>query len=196
MVHYVQGTEGCTRQILHGSATPTEAVGRAIQHSQESLRVLAKRHGINQKTVAKRKQRTSVADNPTGPKDRKSTVLSISEEAILVAFGKHTLLPLEGCPLCPAAALWRAAAVAPRPGPNRARESATAGCSGWLRWPRNRRSAPCRRSRHSAAPHGLASPRAGYITGTIVTIDGGIAAHGSIIKPRRRAPPVKRHQQA
>ena len=33
----------------------------------------------------------------------------------------------------------------------------------------------------------LASPRAGYITGTIVTIDGGIAAHGSIIKPRRGA---------
>jgi NAD(P)-dependent dehydrogenase (short-subunit alcohol dehydrogenase family) len=31
----------------------------------------------------------------------------------------------------------------------------------------------------------LASPRAGYITGTVVTIDGGIAAHGSIIKPRR-----------
>jgi NAD(P)-dependent dehydrogenase (short-subunit alcohol dehydrogenase family) len=30
----------------------------------------------------------------------------------------------------------------------------------------------------------LASPRAGYISGTIVTIDGGIAAYGSIIKPR------------
>src|SRR5712692_6464335 len=30
----------------------------------------------------------------------------------------------------------------------------------------------------------LASPRAGYITGTIVTIDGGVAAYGSIIKPR------------
>ena len=30
----------------------------------------------------------------------------------------------------------------------------------------------------------LASPRAGYITGTIVTIDGGIAARGSIIKER------------
>jgi NAD(P)-dependent dehydrogenase (short-subunit alcohol dehydrogenase family) len=28
----------------------------------------------------------------------------------------------------------------------------------------------------------LASPRAAYITGTIVTIDGGIAARGSIIK--------------
>jgi NAD(P)-dependent dehydrogenase (short-subunit alcohol dehydrogenase family) len=30
----------------------------------------------------------------------------------------------------------------------------------------------------------LASPRADYITGTIVTIDGGIAAYGSIIKAR------------
>lgn len=34
----------------------------------------------------------------------------------------------------------------------------------------------------------LASPRAGYITGTIVTIDGGIAARGSIIKERSVRP--------
>lgn len=33
----------------------------------------------------------------------------------------------------------------------------------------------------------LASPRAGYITGTIVTIDGGIAARGSIIKTSKHA---------
>ena len=45
-------------QILHGCATTTEAVRRAIQHSQESLRALAKRYGINQKTVAKWKKRS------------------------------------------------------------------------------------------------------------------------------------------
>src|SRR5665213_1322119 len=84
-------------QILHGSARTTAAVRRAIQHSQESLRALAKRHGINQKTVAKWKKRTAVGDLPTGPKDAKSTVLSIEEEAILVAFRRHTLLPLDDC---------------------------------------------------------------------------------------------------
>jgi transposase InsO family protein len=84
-------------QILHGSATTTEAIRRAIQHSQESLRALANRYGINQKTVAKWKNRSSVVDLPTGPKDPKSTVLSIEEEAIIVAFRKHTLLPLDDC---------------------------------------------------------------------------------------------------
>src|SRR4051795_8373744 len=84
-------------QVLHGSATTTEAIRRAIQHSQESLRQLAKRYGINQKTVAKWKKRTSVADVPTGPKTSTSTVLSIEEEAIIVAFRRHTLLPLDDC---------------------------------------------------------------------------------------------------
>ena len=84
-------------QVLHGSATTTEAVRRAIQHSQESLRVLAKRHGINQKTVAKWKKRTSTTDLPTGPKEAKSTVLTVEQEAIIVAFRRHTLLPLDDC---------------------------------------------------------------------------------------------------
>src|SRR6185437_15774943 len=90
--------EGCTMgQVLHGSATTTEAVRRAIQHSQESLRALARRYGINPKTVAEWKRRSSVADLPTGPKDPKSTVLSIEQEAIVVAFRRHTLLPLDDC---------------------------------------------------------------------------------------------------
>src|SRR3546814_5535299 len=59
-------------QVLQGSATTTEAIRRAIQHSQASLRTLAKRYGINQKTVAKWKKRTSAADLPTGPKEPRS----------------------------------------------------------------------------------------------------------------------------
>jgi transposase InsO family protein len=84
-------------QVLHGSATTTEAVRRAIQHSQASLRSLAKRYGINQKTVAKWKKRTSVADRPTGPREPASTVLSAEDEAVIVAFRRHTLLPLDDC---------------------------------------------------------------------------------------------------
>src|ERR1041384_2968094 len=84
-------------QVLHGCATTTTAIRRAIQHSQASLRALAKRYGINPKTVAKWRQRSSVADRPTGPKAAKSTVLSIEEEAVVVAFRRHTLLPLDDC---------------------------------------------------------------------------------------------------
>ena len=84
-------------QVLHGCATTTEAIRRAIQDSQESLRVLATRHGINPKTVAKWKKRSSVNDLPTGPREPKSTVLSVEEEAIVVAFRRHTLLPLDDC---------------------------------------------------------------------------------------------------
>ena len=84
-------------QVLHGSATTTEVVRRAIQHSQASLRALASRYGINQKTVAKWKRRSSVADLPTGPRDPRSTILSSEDEAVIVAFRRHTLLPLDDC---------------------------------------------------------------------------------------------------
>jgi len=53
-------------QILHGCARTTEAVRRTIQHRQESLSVLARRYGINPKTVAKRRQRTTVQNAPMG----------------------------------------------------------------------------------------------------------------------------------
>jgi transposase InsO family protein len=84
-------------QVLHGSATTTEAVRRAIQGSQESLRALARRYGINPKTVAKWRKRSTTLDRPTGPKQTRSTVLSVEDEAVVVAFRKHTLLPLDDC---------------------------------------------------------------------------------------------------
>src|SRR5215217_8387222 len=90
--------EGCAMgQVLHGSARTTAAVRRAIHHSQESLRALARRHGINPKTVAKWKKRTSVQDKRTGPKEPRSTVLALEEEAVIVAFRRHTFLPLDDC---------------------------------------------------------------------------------------------------
>ncbi len=83
-------------QIRHESATTTEAIRRAIQNSEESLKALSVLYGseegqktirgivfpTNQKTVAKWRKRTSVADLPTGPKDAESTVLTLDEEAI------------------------------------------------------------------------------------------------------------------
>jgi len=54
-------------RVLHGSARAPEAVRRAIQHSQESLRPLACRHGVNPKTIAKWRARGDVADRRTGP---------------------------------------------------------------------------------------------------------------------------------
>lgn len=84
-------------QVQHGSATTTAAVRRAIQHSQASLRALAARYGVDPKTVAKWKKRSSVADRKTGPTEPRSTVLSAENEAVTVAFRRHTLLPLDDC---------------------------------------------------------------------------------------------------
>ena len=44
-------------QVLHGSATTTEAVRRAIQRSEESVRALARRYLISPMTVQKWRQR-------------------------------------------------------------------------------------------------------------------------------------------
>lgn len=84
-------------QVLHGSARTTEAVRRAIQHSQASLRDLAQRFGVNPKTIAEWRKRSSVADQPTGPKAPRSSVLSADQVTIIVAFRRHTLLPLDDC---------------------------------------------------------------------------------------------------
>jgi transposase-like protein len=84
-------------QVLHGSATTTEAVRRAIQLRQESVRALAKRYGVSPTTVQKWRKRSTTADAPMGPKEARSTVLSPDEEAVIVAFRRHTLLPLDDC---------------------------------------------------------------------------------------------------
>src|SRR3712207_9169496 len=84
-------------QVLHGSATTTEAIRRAIQNSQASLRVLAERHGINPKTVAKWRKRDTTADRRTGPGAPISRVLWVRKGALVVAFGRTPLRRLVDC---------------------------------------------------------------------------------------------------
>ncbi|MBW1758214.1 MAG: IS481 family transposase [Deltaproteobacteria bacterium] len=84
-------------QVLHGCAATTHAVRAAIQRSQASIAELSRTYGLNLKTVAKWKKRDGVDDAPMGPKEPHSTVLSKEEEALAVAFRRHTLLPLDDC---------------------------------------------------------------------------------------------------
>src|SRR5436305_3329974 len=84
-------------QVRHGSATTTHAVRAAIQRSQASLATLSRELGINPKTVAKWRKRATVEDLKTGPKAPHSTTLTEAEEAMVVAFRRHTLLPLDDC---------------------------------------------------------------------------------------------------
>jgi hypothetical protein len=84
-------------QILHGCAKTTEAIRRSIQNSQKSIAKLAEELSLNPKTIRKWKKRSFQHDAPMGPKEIHSTVLSKEEEALIVAFRKHTLLPLDDC---------------------------------------------------------------------------------------------------
>ena len=84
-------------QILHGSAKTTHAVRNAIQRSKATIAELAEQYDLNPKTVMKWRSRDTLEDRRMGPKEPRSTVLSPEEEALCVAFRKHTLLPLDDC---------------------------------------------------------------------------------------------------
>ena len=85
---------------LHGSARTTPRVRAELQRSQDATRRLAAHYRLNPKTVAKWRKRTSTADAPMGPSRPHSSVLTETEEAIVVEFRRRTLLPLDdvlGC---------------------------------------------------------------------------------------------------
>ena len=84
-------------QVRHGCATTTHAIRATIQRSQATTAALSRELGINVKTVAKWRKRETLEDRKTGPTEPSSTVLSSSEEAMIVAFRRHTLLPLDDC---------------------------------------------------------------------------------------------------
>lgn len=80
---------------LHGSARTTPRVRAELQASQESTRALAARYGLNVKTVAKWRTRSTTADKPMGPAKPRSVRLSDAEEAMVVELRRCTLLPLD-----------------------------------------------------------------------------------------------------
>lgn len=84
-------------QIRHGSVTATHAVRAAIQRSQASLATLSRELGVNPKTVAKWRKRTTVHYLKTGLKAPHSTILTEAKEAIVVLFRRHTLLTVDDC---------------------------------------------------------------------------------------------------
>lgn len=84
-------------RALHGSATTTHALRTAMQRSQASIAELSRTYGLDRKTVAKWRKRSSVADARRGPRERRSSVLSREEEALVVAFRRHRLPPLDDC---------------------------------------------------------------------------------------------------
>jgi hypothetical protein len=86
------------RQILHRCAKTTEVVRGAIQRSQESIRAFSERSALNSQTIMKWCNRRFVREmRPMGTKQVHSSVLSLEEEAMIVAFHQHILLPLDDC---------------------------------------------------------------------------------------------------
>jgi hypothetical protein len=83
------------RSKTHSCATTTPSVRRAIQASEETNIVLAKRHGVNRKTIAKWKAREFISDERMGPKNPRSTLLTLEDEAIILAYRWRTRLALD-----------------------------------------------------------------------------------------------------
>jgi hypothetical protein len=83
------------RSKTHSCATTTPSVRRAIQASEETNIALAKRHGVNRKTIAKWKAREFISDERMGPKNPRSTLLTLEDEAIILAYRWRTRLALD-----------------------------------------------------------------------------------------------------
>ena len=91
---------GTTDQGLHGSATLTKRQRRSVERYKGVGKAWGHWRGTmesREKTVRKRRQRSPVRDRKPGPKHPCSTVLSLDQEAVIVAFRRHTLLLLDAC---------------------------------------------------------------------------------------------------
>jgi hypothetical protein len=83
------------RRRTHSCATTTPTVRRAIQASEETNIALAKRYRVNRKTIAKWKAREFISDERMGPKNPRSSLLTLDDEAIILAYRWRTRLALD-----------------------------------------------------------------------------------------------------
>jgi hypothetical protein len=83
------------RKRSHSCATTTPTVRRAIQASEETNIALAKRYRVNRKTIAKWKAREFISDERMGPKNPRSSLLTLPDEAIILAYRWRTRLALD-----------------------------------------------------------------------------------------------------
>jgi len=77
--------------------TAKHAIRAVIQSSQATTAALSRDLGVNVEALAKWRKRETVEDRKTGPTYPSSTVLSADEEAMIVAFRRHTRLPTDDC---------------------------------------------------------------------------------------------------
>jgi hypothetical protein len=80
--------------VRRDEAKKARSLRGSLKHTRDGPDITS-RYGVNPKTIAKWKARSSVPDLPTGPKKSRPTVLTVEEEAVVVAFRRHTLLPLD-----------------------------------------------------------------------------------------------------
>lgn len=66
-----------SRESPNDRSRPSSDTAELRQRSEGSLRALARRHGVNPKTIAKWRKRSTTADLPAGPKDPRSTSLTV-----------------------------------------------------------------------------------------------------------------------
>jgi transposase InsO family protein len=83
-------------QLLHARATTTQRQREVIQHSEESIAKLAKRFGVNPKTIIKWRRRDYVHDDKMGAGTPRSA-LTLQEQDLIAAFRRKTRLPLDDC---------------------------------------------------------------------------------------------------
>lgn len=86
--------------IHHANARTTARIRQEIQNSSQSLVALAKRYGINPKTVLHWKHAEGVCDKKSGPTNPCSTVLSATEEQIICEFRRLTKFALDDVFIC------------------------------------------------------------------------------------------------